>query len=198
MNNNASPPPVILASSSPYRQELLTRLQIPFICESPDIDESTKVNELPGDLVTRLARKKVLEIAGKYPASIIIGSDQVAVSGREILGKPGNYENAHLQLRKCSDQSVVFYTGLCVMNTAGNSVQIECITFTVKFRKLDAKEIDRYLEKEKPYNCAGAFKSEGLGISLIEYMQGEDPTALIGLPLIQLCSMLRHEGIEMP
>lgn len=198
MNKPINQPSLILASSSPYRRELLDRLEIPFTCESPDIDETVKINETAQDLVVRLATEKAAKIADNNPASIIIGSDQVATLHDEILAKPENHEQAVLQLRKMSDQSVVFSTGLCVMNSSLNTVQSDRVTITVKFRKLGDDEIERYLRKEQPYHCAGSFKSEGLGITLLEYLRGDDPSALIGLPLIRLCQMLRAEGLVIP
>lgn len=198
MNNSTIQPTLVLASSSAYRRGLLSRLQIPFTWENPDINEAKINHESATDMVIRLAREKAKKIACDYPSSIIIGSDQVALLHDEILTKPGNYQNAVIQLQNCSNQSVIFKTGICVMNTANVTEQADCISFIVKFRKLESSEIDRYLEKEKPFNCAGSFKSEGLGISLIEYMQGDDPTALIGLPLIRLTEMLRCEGMMLP
>ena len=198
MNNNSTLPNLVLASSSPYRRELLARLQIPFTCESPEIDESIVQDETAEYLVTRLATEKARKTGSNHPGAIIIGSDQVVVLNNEILNKPGNHENALIQLQKLSNQTVTFYTGLCVLNSRRNSIHAECIPYIVKFRKLDTGEIERYLKKEKPYNCAGSFKSEALGISLIDYMKGDDPTALIGLPLIRLCELLRNEGISIP
>ncbi|MCH8847055.1 MAG: septum formation inhibitor Maf [Proteobacteria bacterium] len=189
---------LILASSSPYRHELLQRLEIPFECESPDIDESQIEGETPTQLVLRLAEAKARVIAPAHPKSLIIGSDQVAVANNEILTKPGNHNNARIQLAKISHKSIIFLTGLCVINTTSNKVQKDCVSYTVHFRDLTEDEIERYLLKETPYDCAGSFKSEGTGISLVQRFEGEDPTSLIGLPLIRLSEMLRNEHQEFP
>jgi len=191
-------PTLILASSSPYRRDLLARFQIPFICQSPVIDETALDSENATGLVMRLSEQKARKVAMSHPAAIIIGSDQVAMLNDQILAKPGSHEKARQQLERVSGQNVVFNTGLCVINAATNSVQIDCIPYSVKFRVLDANEIESYLAKEKPYDCAGSFKSEGLGVSLLEKMSGDDPAALIGLPLIRLSQMLRNEGIALP
>src|SRR3990172_6400483 len=177
VGNNKNQPALILASSSPYRQELLARLKIPFLCQSPEIEETTLDGEDAVAAVMRLSEQKARKIAAFHPAAIIIGSDQVALLNDCILTKPGNHDKARQQLEQLSGQNVVF---------------------AVKFRKLDAGEIEHYLSKETPYDCAGSFKSEGLGISLLEKMTGDDPTALIGLPLIRLSAMLRNEGIALP
>jgi len=189
---------LILASSSPYRRSLLQRLEIPFESESPDVDESQLEGETPTDLVLRLAEIKAAAIAPAYPESLIIGSDQVAVADDEILNKPGNHENAINQLKKVSAKSIVFLTGICVINTANNNIQKDCISYTVHFRDLTEEEIERYLLLEKPYDCAGSFKSEAYGVSLMQRMEGDDPTSLIGLPLIRLSEMLRNEGLSIP
>ena len=165
---------------------------------SPDVDESQIEGETPTELVLRLAETKARAIAPAHPQSLIIGSDQVAIADNEILTKPGNHENATAQLRKISQNSIVFLTGLCVINTASNKIQKDCISYTVHFRDLTEDEIERYLHKETPYDCAGSFKSEGYGISLVQRMQGEDPTSLIGLPLIRLAEMLRNENQPIP
>jgi len=189
---------LILASSSPYRRSLLQRLEIPFESESPDVDESQHKGETPTDLVLRLAEMKAAAIARAHPESLIIGSDQVAIADNDILSKPGNHENAITQLKKVSGKSIVFLTGLCLINTANNNSQKDCISYTVHFRELTEDEIERYLLQEKPYDCAGAFKSEAYGISLMQRMEGDDPTSLIGLPLIRLAEMLRSEGLNIP
>lgn len=198
MGNNKNQPVLILASASPYRQELLTRLKIPFFCQSPEIDETALDGEDATALVMRLSEQKAMKIAEFHPAAIIIGSDQVALLNDHILTKPGNHDQARRQLEQLSGQNVVFNTGLCVVNAKSGAIQTGYIPFAVKFRELAADEIERYLIMEKPYNCAGSFKSEGLGISLLEKMTGDDPTALIGLPLIRLSVMLRNEGIALP
>ncbi len=141
---------------------------------------------------------KAAAITPTHPESLIIGSDQVAIADDEILSKPGNHENAIAQLKKISGKSIVFLTGLCVINTANNNIQKDCITYTVHFRDLTEDEIERYLLHEKPYDCAGSFKSEAYGVSLIQKMEGGDPTSLIGLPLIRLSEMLRNEGLNVP
>ncbi len=141
---------------------------------------------------------KAAAIANAHPESLIIGSDQVAIADDEILSKPGNHENAIAQLKKVSGKSIVFLTGLCVINTANDKKQKDCIKYTVHFRDLTEDEIERYLLQEKPYNCAGSFKSEAYGISLMQRMEGDDPTSLIGLPLIRLSEMLRNEGLNVP
>ena len=189
---------LILASSSPYRRSLLQRLEIPFESESPDVDESQLEGESPTDLVLRLAEIKAAAIAPAHPEALIIGSDQVAVADGEILSKPGNHENAVVQLKKVSGKSIVFLTGLCLINTVNNKSQKDCISYIVHFRDLTEDEIERYLLLEKPYDCAGAFKSEAYGVALMQRMEGDDPTSLIGLPLIRLSEMLRNEGLNVP
>ena len=176
----------------------MERLKIPFVCDSPDIDESQLEGETPRELVLRLAEMKASTIAPEHPESLIIGSDQVAIADGEILTKPGNYKNAIKQLKKVSSQSVSFLTGLCVINTANNNSQKDCISYTVHFRDLTDNEIERYLLQETPYDCAGGFKSEGYGVSLIQRMEGDDPTSLIGLPLVRLSEMLRNEDLNIP
>jgi len=189
---------IVLASSSSYRRMLLERLHLPFRCHAPDIDETPLRGELPVALVRRLARDKATSVSRVYPGALVIGSDQVALSGRNILNKPGDHERARAQLLRLSGHNVRFHTGLCVLNGSTGSVQVDSITFKVKFRKLVPAEIERYLAADRPYDCAGSFKSEELGISLLASMQGDDPTALIGLPLIRLCAMLRNEGLALP
>jgi septum formation protein len=187
---------LILASSSPFRRELLSRLGVEFSSASPEIDESPRSDENPETLVRRLALDKALAVGKSHPDALIIGSDQVAVLEHRILGKPGSHERAVEQLRQASGKSVTFYTGLCLYNSASGERQIGCEPFKVRFRHLTHQEIEHYLRKETPYNCAGSFKSEGLGVCLFQGMRGNDPTALIGLPLIQLVSMLRNEGMD--
>lgn len=189
---------IILASSSPFRRELLTRLHLEFNILSPDIDESTLEDETPSELVQRLAREKANTVAKKLADVIVIGSDQVAAIGNEILGKPGSLENAIEQLKIVSGKRVTFHTGLCVVHSNSALVQTEDVKFVVEFKVLSEEKIQRYLNKEPAFNCAGSFKSEGLGISLINRMVGDDPTALIGLPLIKLTQMLEHIGVEVP
>lgn len=189
---------IILASSSPYRRMLLQRLAIEFDCEAPDVDESPEVGESPETYVQRVSVMKARVVANLHQNSIVIGSDQTLLYKQDVIGKPGNHEQAKKQLAMLSGQKVTFYTGLSVINSTTNRVQSDCIGFTVYFRELNNQEIENYLDKEKPYDCAGSFKSESLGISLVSKMQGDDPTALIGLPLIRLCEMLRTEGIVIP
>ena len=146
----------------------------------------------------RLAEIKASAIASEHPESLVIGSDQIAIADNEILTKPGNHENAVTQLKKVSGKSIVFLTGLCVINTANRNSQKDCISYSVHFRNLTEDEIERYLLQETPYDCAGSFKSEGYGVSLIQRMEGDDPTSLIGLPLIRLSEMLRNENLNIP
>ena len=186
---------LVLASTSPFRKELLQRLDIPFDTASPDIDESVQPNETPDQLVARLAEQKAKAVAEQFPDALIIGSDQVATLDDEIIGKPGNHENAVQQLQKASGRKVVFFTGLCLFNSNTGNTQVEVVPFTVTFKELTEEKIDSYLKKEQPYNCAGSFKSEGLGIVLFEKLEGDDPNSLVGLPLIRLVNMLNNEGV---
>lgn len=188
--------PLILASSSPYRRELLSRLGIEFSTFSPSVDESRLDDEPAEDLVVRLSEKKAMAVAQSHPEALIVGSDQVATVSGLILGKPGNHEKAVEQLMSASGQRVTFFTGLTLFNSKTASSQSCCVPFHVQFRQLKQTEVENYLIKEKPYNCAGSFKSEGLGICLFERMDGEDPNALIGLPLIRLIRMLKNEGLD--
>ncbi|UZJ61938.1 Maf-like protein [Pseudomonas sp. KU26590] len=190
--------PLLLASSSPYRRQLLDRLRLPFVCASPDIDESRRPNEPAIDLVTRLAREKAMALAEQFPDHLIIGSDQVAVLGEQILGKPHSFERALEQLKASSGNSVSFLTGLALFNSRTGECQVDCVPFTVHMRQLDDARISRYLHAEQPYDCAGSFKAEGLGVSLFRSTEGPDATSLIGLPLIRLVDMLMNEGIELP
>lgn len=190
--------PLVLASSSTYRRDLLQRLQLPFICESPNIDESPHPGEEATALVQRLATAKACALRKQFLQHLIIGSDQVAVLDGQIIGKPGNAAAAVRQLQAASGRSVVFYTGLCLLDSAGKQLQVDCVPFTVHFRELSDSQIKRYVEKEQPFNCAGSFKSEGLGISLFRSTDGEDATALVGLPLIRLCDMLNRAGVAVP
>jgi septum formation protein len=189
---------IILGSTSPFRKELLNKLGLSFTTDAPDIDESRRGNEPPAEFVQRLALEKARAVATRHTNTLIIGSDQVACIGDAILGKPGNRERAIEQLTQASGQRVSFYTGLCLLNSNSGESQVICEPFHVYFRALNRAQIERYLDAEQPYNCAGSFKSEGLGISLFEKLEGDDPNALIGLPLIRLISMLEHEGISVP
>ncbi len=187
---------IVLASTSPFRRELLGKLGLPFESASPDIDESAHPGETPEQLVARLAEEKARAVAAKHPQALIIGSDQVAVNDGEILGKPGGHEKAQEQLRAASGKTVCFLTGLCLYNSATGHAQVVVEPFEVVFRPLDEAQIENYLRAEQPYNCAGSFKSEGLGIALFERLNGDDPNSLIGLPLIRLIRMLEQEGVN--
>jgi septum formation protein len=177
---------------------LLQRLQMPFQPANPEIDETGHDGEQPDILVTRLSTAKAEAIARTEPQALIIASDQAAVLNEQIIGKPGSYAQALTQLKLASGRTLRYYTGLCVLNAATGSRQIDCIISEVKFRYLADAEIIRYLETEQPYNCAGSLKSETLGITLLDSITGDDPTALIGLPLIRLSQMLRAEGLYLP
>ncbi len=190
--------PLVLGSSSPFRQDLLQRLGLEFDTASPDIDEIRREGENAEDLVRRLAESKARAVAARYPQALIIGSDQVAVLNGRVLGKPGSRERAIEQLRAASGQTVNFLTGLCLHNSATGKTQIEVVPYNVTFRPLDDERIGRYVDAEQPFNCAGSFKSEGLGIALFARMEGSDPTSLIGLPLISLVGMLAQEGVNLP
>ncbi len=187
---------LVLASTSPFRKEILAKLGIAFETASPDIDESPIANETPEQLVVRLAEKKARAVADVFSNHLIIGSDQVAVIDGTILGKPHTHERAVEQLNNASGKTVRFYTGLCLYNSATSSSQSEVVPFNVVFRKLSSSQIENYLQAEKPYNCAGSFKSEALGITLFEKLLGDDPNTLIGLPLIRLVAMLEKEGLN--
>ncbi|MBE9562103.1 MAG: septum formation inhibitor Maf [Proteobacteria bacterium] len=187
--------PLILASTSPFRKDVLNRLHIPFTIYAPCVDETSKLNESPTELVTRLAKLKAYSAHTTHPQALIIGSDQVAVINNTILGKPGTHEQAIKQLTQASGKQVDFITGLCVYNTDTDQAQIDVVIFSVIFRTLTLPQIENYLSIDKPYNCSGSFKSEGLGIALLDQMNGSDPTAIIGLPLIRLVRMLEAEGV---
>ena len=186
---------LILASTSPYRRELLSRLKIPFEVCSPAVDESPLPSERPEQTAYRLAIAKAKSLANEFPDALIIGSDQVATLDGLQLGKPHTHDNAVRQLSMMRGRNVVFHTALCLYNSRTGSTQAKEVPFTVQFRNLSDAQIERYLVKEQPYNCAGSAKSEGLGIALIEKMRGDDPNALIGLPLIALIEMLENEGM---
>lgn len=190
--------PLLLASSSPYRRELLSRLRLPFTCASPDIDETAKPGESPEQLVQRLAELKAKALAPSHSEHLIIGSDQIAVLDDRIIGKPHHFEGARQQLLNASNRSLTFLTGLCLLNSSNGHCQVDYVPFTVHFRELDEPRIERYLQLEQPYDCAGSFKAEGLGISLFRSTEGSDSTSLVGLPLIRLVDMLLKEGIELP
>jgi septum formation protein len=189
---------IVLASSSRYRRELLQRLGLPFETWKPDVDETPLAAEPPRETAIRLARAKSEAGARKFPKAWVIGSDQVADLDGRAIGKPGTFENARRQLREASGHSVFFHTALCVFNARMERRHERLVTLEVGFRRLTDAEIDRYLEREHALDVAGSAKSEGLGIALLSRLQGEDPTALVGLPLIALSAMLRAEGFDVP
>jgi septum formation protein len=189
---------LVLASTSPFRRELLQRLNVPFDTVSPEVDETPQAGESPEALVMRLSEAKARAGATQYRDALIIGSDQVAVCENDILGKPGSHENAQKQLARLAGHRVSFLTGLCLFDSRTQHSRVDLIPYHVTFRPLTAEQIERYLKAEQPYNCAGSFRSEGLGISLFESMDGEDPSALVGLPLIRLVSWLNEAGIAIP
>jgi septum formation protein len=188
---------LVLASTSEYRKELLSRLGYPFEVVSPASDESPLPDEPPKEQAIRLSELKARAVTTRYPDALIIGSDQVAHIGTKIFGKPGTHERAVTQLLELSGQTVDFVTGVCVLDSARNHAETREVTTRVRFRQLSRTAIENYLRREKPYNCAGSAKSEGLGIALIASMQCDDPTALIGLPLITLCDLLAIHGLEL-
>jgi len=187
---------LILGSSSPFRAELLTKLGLSFTTASPDIDETALENELAEQLVLRLSEEKAKKIAETYPNALIIASDQVALLDNKILGKPGNHENAVRQLSAASGKTVQFLTGLALFNSQTGQMQSLVDDFKVSFKELSLPQINFYLQQEQPYQCAGSFKSEGFGISLFSKLAGNDPNSLIGLPLIELISLLENEGVD--
>lgn len=189
--------PLILGSTSRYRKELLTRLRIPFETASPDVDETPHSNESPKDLALRLALAKARAVALKYPEAVVIGSDQVADLEGTPLGKPGSHANAILQLQRMRGKTVIFQTALSVVCIATGFERTDLAEVKVKFRDLSDAEIETYLRAEEPYDCAGSAKSEGLGITLLDAIDNDDPTALIGLPLIRTCQMLREAGVKL-
>ena len=188
---------LILGSTSRYRKELLSRLQIPFETAAPDVDETPHIDESPKDLALRLALAKARAVALKNPEAIVIGSDQVADLEGAPLGKPGNHANATLQLQRMRGKTVIFQTALSVVCIATGYQRTDLAEVKVKFRDLSDAEIESYLRAEEPYDCAGSAKSEGLGIVLLDAIENDDPTALIGLPLIRTCQMLREAGVKL-
>ena len=188
---------LILGSTSRYRKELLSRLQIPFETAAPDVDETPHINESPKDLALRLALAKARAVALKNPEAIVIGSDQVADLEGAPLGKPGNHTNATLQLQRMRGKTVIFQTALSVVCIATGYERTDLAEVKVKFRDLSDAEIETYLRAEEPYDCAGSAKSEGLGIALLDAIDNDDPTALIGLPLIRTCQLLREAGVKL-
>ena len=192
-----NPRPLLLASSSPYRRDLLKRLGLPFESASPEIDESPVNNESAEHLVTRLARSKAEALATAWPDHWIIGSDQVAcLEDGTLLNKPGNHERATEQLLRSSGRRVSFLTGLALLDASSGELQTHCERFHAHFRSLSPEEIENYLHTEQPYDCAGSFKVEGLGIALFSQLEGRDPNSLVGLPLIALNGMLRQWGLN--
>jgi 7-methyl-GTP pyrophosphatase len=187
---------LILGSSSPFRAELLAKLGLPFTTASPDIDESPLINEQPEQLVQRLSEQKARVIGQLYPNALIIGSDQVALLDGNILGKPGNHNNAVKQLMSASGKTVRFLTGLALFNSHSGKMYSLVEPFEVTFKSLSLAKIEFYLQQEQPYQCAGSFKSEGFGISLFSKLNGDDPNSLIGLPLIRLIDLLQSQGID--
>ena len=188
---------LILGSTSRYRKELLARLRIPFETAAPDVDETPHSNESPKDLALRLALAKARAVALKHPDAVVIGSDQVADLDGIPLGKPGNHTNAILQLQRMRGKTVIFQTALSVVCIATGYERTDLAEVKVKFRDLSDAEIETYLRAEEPYDCAGSAKSEGLGIALLDAIDNDDPTALIGLPLIRTCQMLREAGVKL-
>ena len=196
-----SPPlqrPLVLGSTSRYRRELLQRLNVAFDVAAPDVDETPQHDEAPRALALRLALAKARAVAQQHPQALVIGSDQVADLAGEPLGKPGTHERATAQLRRMRGQTVIFQTAVAVVCQDTGFEQVELAPVEVQFRDLSDAEIERYLQAEQPYDCAGSAKSEGLGIALLDAIHSDDPTALIGLPLIRTCRMLRAAGITLP
>lgn len=189
-------PPLILASTSRYRRELLSRLGLHFTVQAPNVDETPHANEHPRHLAIRLAKAKALAVSAHHPDAVVIGSDQVADLHGQALGKPGRHDRAVKQLQAMSGQTVLFHTAMAIAQASTNSLHEELATVEVQFRTLSIDEIEHYLEVEQPYDCAGSAKSEGLGIALLENIRNDDPTALIGLPLIRTARLLRALGIN--
>ena len=187
---------LVLGSTSPFRKTILEKLNLPFVCAKPNIDETPLTDETPIELVKRLAIEKAQAVSEKFTSALIIGSDQVAVCDGAIIGKPHTHENAISQLTQFSGKSITFYTGLCVFCTDTNTTHTIVEPFTVEFKTLAHNDIVNYLLAEQPYNCAGSFKSEGLGICLFERLTGDDPNTLIGLPLIKLVELLKRHGLN--
>jgi septum formation protein len=196
MSNPPYAPKIVLASTSPFRRELLARLGLPFEIADPAVDETSRPGETPEATALRLSEEKARAVASRFPDALIIGSDQVACLDGQIFGKPGNHEKAVRQLQTMRGRSVNFFTGLCLFNTRTGVAHVRGVPTLVSFRDLSDAEIENYLRKEQPYNCAGSAKSEGLGIAVIARMEGEDPNALIGLPLIALCDLFKIENIN--
>ncbi len=189
---------LVLASTSVYRRELLQRFGLPFDIARPDLDESPLPEETPWATAERLAVEKARAVASQFDSALIIGSDQVAYMDGARFGKPGTVERAIAQLKSMSGRSVIFHTALAVLNTRTGHIQVDAVPTEVRFRTLSDEEIVRYVDKERPLDCAGSAKSEGLGITLLDALRGDDPNALVGLPLIALARMLRNEGVALP
>jgi septum formation protein len=185
---------IVLASSSAYRKQQLETLGVPFVCARPDIDESRQDNEDASTMALRLAAGKARAVATQYPDALIIGSDQTVAFGEQILGKPGSFDAAVRQLQQLRGQTVIFHSAVALINTSDDSVQQQVIETTVRYRQLSDAQITRYLERDKPFDCAGSFKSEALGIAILASVRSDDPSALVGLPLIALTTMLNHVG----
>jgi len=198
IRSESSGRPLVLGSTSRYRRELLARLGLPFEVAAPQVDETALAGETPEALARRLALAKAHAVAQRHPGAIVIGSDQVADLGGEALGKPGDHANAFAQLRRMSGRQVVFQTAVAVVCRETGFEALELAPVVVQFRVLGDGEIERYLSLEQPYDCAGSAKSEGLGIALLQAIDSDDPTALVGLPLIRTCRMLRAAGIRVP
>lgn len=192
--NSTLKPSLILASTSPFRRQLLNKLAIEFTCDSPEVDETPLHEETATALVERLAIAKAAAVAPNHPQALIIGSDQVAVINGQIIGKPGDHATAVRQLLAASGQIITFYTGLCLYNSVDDSYQSLVEPFHVHFRELSEAMVNNYLHQERPYNCAGSFKSEGLGIALFSRLEGKDPNTLVGMPLISLIDMLQAKN----
>lgn len=187
---------LVLASTSPYRRELLGRLGLPFVVANPETDETALPGETPTATALRLSEAKARAVAREYPEALIIGSDQVAEMDGRIFGKPGTHDKAVEQLRTLSGKTVNFFTGLCLLDAATGEAEVRGVPTLVGFRELSEAEIENYLRREPAYNCAGSAKSEGLGIALLNRIHGDDPNALVGLPLIALCDLLRRHGMN--
>lgn len=195
---NTSQRRLVLASTSVYRRELLSRLRLPFLIARPEADESPLEGEAPRALALRLAEMKARAVAQDFPDALIIGSDQVAYSEGRIYGKPGTRERAIAQIEALSGKIAFFDTALCLLDADSGRSETVCVATETRFRVLGREEIERYVDADQPLDCAGAAKSESLGVALLEYMRSDDPTALIGLPLIELCRMLRADGVHIP
>lgn len=197
MQLSRPPPTLILASSSTYRRALLDRLGLSFVAYAPDIDETPVAGETPAEVARRLSLEKARAIARQHPHAWVIGSDQTAtVDGHTLIGKPMSHERAREQLRQSSGKTLTFYTGLALVGIDERFELFELAEIRARFRSLNEAQIEAYLQRDKPYDCAGSAKSEGLGIALLEAMSGDDPTALVGLPLTRLCSLLLARGYD--